>query len=72
MESAREKLLLGKITKEEFLQVIAADASKRVIDREMGDGEEEEDVVPMVPPRRVSLGVGGGNGGDGGDEDFEI
>jgi hypothetical protein len=72
VESAREKLLLGKITKEEFLQVIAADASKRVIDREMGDGEEEEDVVPMVPPRRVSLGVGGGNGGDGGDEDFEI
>jgi hypothetical protein len=48
VESAREKLLLGTITKEEFLNVIAADAAKVAVEEEVGttnhvtSGKKEE------------------------------
>ena len=56
VESAREKLLLGLINKKEFLQVIAADAAKSLLESEM-DVEESEEISPPLPPRARQPGL---------------
>jgi len=43
VESAREKLLLGVITKEEFLTVIASDAAKKMFEHENNNNDDDND-----------------------------
>ena len=59
VESAREKLLLGLISKEEFVQVIAADASKSMLENAMDveESEESEEISPPLPPRARQPGL---------------